>query len=125
MDSHKNFHFETEEPASGAIVYHLRGRLRGWPECFEFQESVRDNVTSGRRIVLDMEQLEHVDSTGVGILATLYTSAQNGGGELVLASLSPKVRRILDILWFLRILRHVDTVDEALALPSATPPAES
>lgn len=125
MDSRKKFHFETEEPTGGAIVFHLRGRLRGWPECFEFQESARESVTSGRRMVLDMEQLEHIDSTGVGILATLYTSAKNGGGELVLASLQPKVSRILDMLWFLRILRHVDTVDEALALPAAPPPAES
>ncbi len=123
MNSHKNFRYETEEAAGGAIVYHLHGRLRGWPECFEFQETARNSVTGGRRIVLDMEQLEHVDSTGVGILATLYTSAQNGGGELVLATLPPKVRRILDMLWFLRILKHADTVDEALAMPSEPPPA--
>ncbi len=125
MDPQKNFQYQTEEAAGGAIVYHLHGRLRGWPECFEFQETARDSVTEGRRIVLDMEKLEHVDSTGVGILATLYTSAQNGGGELVLASLSPKVRRILDMLWFLRILKHADTVDEALALPSEPPTTES
>lgn len=123
MGSHQPFQFEAEDRGAQAVVIHLHGRLRGKPECFEFQETARKSAGTGRRLVLDLGDVERVDSAGVGILATLYTSAQNGGGELVLAALRPEVHRVLDVLWFLRVLRHTGTVGEALALPSETPSA--
>jgi anti-anti-sigma factor len=105
-----------DQPAPGTAVFRMEGRLRGWPECFEFQEEVRKRVTGDdKHIVLDLREVEHVDSTGVGILASIYTSVKNARGELVLAELAPKVQKILDVLWFLRVLDHEPTVEKALA----------
>jgi anti-anti-sigma factor len=124
----KTFAYRIDEPSAGTAIFRMEGRLRGWPECFEFQEAVRQQVTGESKCtILDMEHVEHVDSTGVGILAAIYTSVQNAGGRLILACMNAKVQRILDVLWFLRILEHTDSVDEALKKLSTTacaPPTE-
>lgn len=115
MGPTKTFAYQIDQPSTGTAIFRMEGRLRGWPECFEFQEAVREHVTGDTKcIVLDMEQIEHVDSTGVGILAAIFSSVQNGNGKLVLACMNAKVQRILDVLWFLRILDHTPTVEEAL-----------
>ncbi len=116
MEEKKNFSFTMDQPAAGTAIFRLDGRLRGRPECFEFQEAVRQQVSgSSKGIILDMSGVSHVDSTGVGILAALYTSTKSGSSDLVLAGLTPKVQKILDVLWFLRILKHEETVEAALA----------
>jgi anti-anti-sigma factor len=96
-----------------AVIW-MEGRLRGRQECWDFLDAARALVAQERHVVLDMQNVEHVDSTGVGILASLYTSARNTGSHLVLACMNKRVLRILDVLWFLRILDHTPTVEEAM-----------
>jgi anti-anti-sigma factor len=116
----KTFSHRIERPQPGIVVFHMEGRLRGWPECFEFQEAVREQCGGEcKNMVLDMEHVAHVDSTGVGILAAIYTTVTNADRRLVLACMNAKVKKILEVMWFLRILEHTDTVEEAIALLGA------
>ncbi|MGD8396886.1 MAG: STAS domain-containing protein [Candidatus Eiseniibacteriota bacterium] len=127
MAPSNSFEYQLEQPDPDTLVYHLHGRLRGWPECFEFQEDLRRHFSGGaKRVVLDMGQIESIDSTGVGILTALYSTSKNAGGRLILAALTERARRILDVLWFLRALEHTETLEDAMTLLSSpAPPPES
>lgn len=46
-------------------------------------------------IVLQLERVEYIDSSGLGALERLLTTARTNGGDLKLCALQPPVRRIL------------------------------
>jgi len=49
------------------------------------------------RIVLDLGDLTHMDSTGLGTLARLYVSSRSGNCDLELMNLGKQVRQLLGI----------------------------
>jgi len=113
------FAYRIEEPEVGIAIAHLEGKLRGKPECWEFLDAARALVENKKDIILDMQQLEHLDSNGVGVLMSLYSSVSSAKRRMVLACMGPRVQKILDVLWFLRILDHATTLDEAVAKAKA------
>ena len=50
-----------------------------------------------KRLVLDLKDTEFIDSTGLSIFVRALRRMRYGGGELILRSLRPKAREILDI----------------------------
>lgn len=57
---------------------------------------VREVMERGRRlVVLDMRQVQHIDSRGVGALVEAFMVARNRGGSL---RLSGATRRVNDVL---------------------------
>lgn len=103
------------EDAPGGAVYHLKGRVYGTREGWAFQEEIHRRAQEGlRNLVLDMEWVERIDSCGIGILAAVLTSIRNGTGTLILAAIPPRIVRLLDTVWFLKIVEHCETVPAAL-----------
>ena len=67
------------------------------------------NVTgSPRRVIVDMEAVQFLDSTGLGVLVSLMKMmGQNGG--LAIAGAQPAVRRLLQITQLDKVFRlYVD-----------------
>ena len=111
-------HFEfAEEPLDGGVrVFHLHGRLSVGRPCFESQEQVCDTIKGDvRGVVIDLAGLEFLDSCGIGILAAIVASSRKAGHPVVLAAAPQPVKRLLDVIWFLKIVDHVPTVEEGVA----------
>ena len=67
------------------FVYRLRGVLGESTYSFDFLEELRRQVKDGpERIVLNLADLEYITSSGVGIVAAAYTSAQRAGKSFCL-----------------------------------------
>jgi anti-anti-sigma factor len=100
----------------GVRVFHLRGRLYNTSACFEFQEraclAIKDSAGG---VVVDLSGLSHLDSCGIGILAALVASSRKAGHAVVLAAAQPAVERLLDAIWFLKIVDHAPTVEDGVA----------
>jgi anti-anti-sigma factor len=110
------FSYECEKAGPGTFVYKIKGRLLGRRECYALQEDVHERVKAGGvRIALSLSEVDHLDSAGVGILASIYTSVQNAKGAMVLAGLSPAARKVLGLSWFLNLMDHTDTLEDGLA----------
>jgi anti-sigma B factor antagonist len=89
--------------------------LHGTPEAYAFQEEVRSRFTEGaRRIVIDLSRVDHVDSSGIGIFATLAASARNSGSRLALAALPSRVEQVMRVVRLFDLIEHAPTVEEAL-----------
>ena len=103
------------EPDSKVSVYHPRGKLNGQPDCFAWLEEVRRDIRdSGPRLVLSLRDVSRINSTGIGILASIHVSAVNAGGKLCLTGLNEKQRLMLESTWLLRVIPCAD--DEAQAI---------
>jgi anti-sigma B factor antagonist len=67
-----------------------------------------------KNIVLDMGNVNYIDSSGIGELVSAYTTTRNSGGELVLTGLQKKVRDLLSITKLITVFQVFETADAAL-----------
>ena len=99
-----------------ALVYRLRGVLGESSYSYEFLEELRRQVREGPSlIVLNLEGLDYITSSGVGVVAAAYTSAIRAKKGFALVGVKPPVQRVLDICGVFSNVDHFETEDEAAA----------
>ena len=65
-------------------------------------------------IVLQLERVGYIDSSGLGALVRLLTTARTNGGDLKLCALQPPVRRILEMTNLISLFEVFDTEADAI-----------
>ena len=89
--------FKTRE-VGGVTFVDLSGKItmgEGGPRCARKCDKL---VAEGKRkIVLNLADVNYIDSSGLGELVSSYTSVKNSGGELKLVNLTSRVRDLLVI----------------------------
>ncbi|MBP3038993.1 anti-sigma F factor antagonist [Bacillaceae bacterium Marseille-Q3522] len=58
-----------------------------------------------RHIILNLEKLTFMDSSGLGVILGRYKQIKQVHGEMVVCSLSPSVRRLFDMSGLFKIIR--------------------
>ena len=76
-----------------------------------------DNLlaSSATRIVINLEQVNYVDSAGLGALIEMQRKTKAKGGRLMLCELGPKLRQALEIARLLPIFETCPTEAAAVA----------
>ncbi len=98
-----------------AVICQMCGRLIGSPVCYEFLEDIREDIKAGYlNVVLQMESVEWVNSTGVGILASIYTSTKNQGGAVYVVSAPDRVESLLQTVQLWQFLNPCESIEAAL-----------
>ena len=94
----------------------------------DFQAEARDPLAvllgdkwPTQKVIVDMSGVTFVDSSAVGWLITWRRQFERGGGMIVLHSVQPRVRQVLDMLKVGRVVPLV--AGEAAAVSLATPPS--
>ena len=64
---------------------------------------VRPLIPNNKRIILDLSDLRHTDSTGLGALVRLYVAAKSAGSSLELTHLSQQIRNLLGLTHLLDV----------------------
>jgi len=70
----------------------------------------------GKKIVLNLANVNYIDSSGVGELVSTYTTVVKNGGQLKLLSLTKKIHELLAITKLLTVFQVFD--DESAAIAS-------
>jgi anti-sigma B factor antagonist len=97
---------EIERCSASEVTVRCHGRLvAGATDVLT--SGVRPLIASGRRIVLDLSDLKHTDSMGLGALVRLYVAAKSAGCSLELMHLSKQIRHLLGITHMLDIFTVV------------------
>jgi len=76
------------------VVVKCRGRLVSGANTLLYVE-VSQLIPGQRRIVLDLTDLTHMDSMGIGTLVRLYVSGRSAGCDLELVNLGKQIRQLL------------------------------
>ncbi len=81
------------------------------------RHTIRDLIAGGqRKIILNLGDVDYIDSSGIGELVSAYTALRNVKGELKLLQLT---RRVRDILQITRLFTVFDVQsDEQTAISS-------
>jgi len=86
----------------GATVVRCSGRLTAGLTA-KFKEQVKDLILPAKLVVLDLTDLEHMDSAGLGTIVALYVSARRANCELRLINFNKRVRELLGMTNLLSI----------------------
>ncbi len=101
---------------SRVLVYRLKGALTGSMESQAFLSQVqKDCKKEPRKVIVNMKSVEHLDSSGSGILVAAYTSVTNAGGKMCLVGLTTRAEAVLNVIRFLYIVGHTKSEEEAIA----------
>jgi anti-anti-sigma factor len=87
----------TEQSGDVAVVHAGPSRLV-YPSLSAFATLVRGEIAKGsRKIVIDLGQVEYVDSAAIGCLMDLYRQATAAGATLKLAGVQRRVETMLTL----------------------------
>jgi len=102
---------------SGVTILDIHGRLVLGPEIGHLRDAVRNLVSQGKKkVILNLQDVDYLDSSGVGELVGSFTTVRNAGGELKLLNLTEKVNDILHVTKLYTVLDIKD--DEFQAVKS-------
>ncbi len=101
----------------GVTVLDLSGRITLGEGSVTLRDAVKDVLAKGsKKILLNMGDVDYIDSSGLGELVSAYTSVKNAGGEMKLLQLTKKVHDLLQITKLYTVFDIKD--DEASAIGS-------
>jgi anti-anti-sigma factor len=92
--------------AGNAAVVRCSGKLVAGVNDLLYLE-VSQLIPAYKRIVLDLTDLIHMDSTGLGTLVRLYVSAKSAGCNLELINLGKRIRHLLGVTNLLSVFAIV------------------
>ena len=82
----------------GVTILDISGRITLGDETGMLRDTVRDLLSKGKKkIVLNLAEVNYIDSTGVGELVGSLMSVRNRGGDLKLMNLTQKVKDVVNV----------------------------
>jgi anti-anti-sigma factor len=108
-------HFRVEVNRQGsAIVLAIGGELDLSSSAALEDEIMKAVQTDATSLVIDLRQLEFVDSTGLGVLVKAHQLAADAGREFGLVRGGPQVERLLDLTGLADRLTIAETPEELI-----------
>ena len=99
------------------VVVDMSGQLTAGEPVLLLRNTLRHFMEDGsRKFVLNLGQVSHVDSSGLGELVITYTSARNRHGDVKLLNLTKISRELLQMTKLLTVFDVFD--DESKAIQS-------
>ena len=99
----------------GVSIVDCSGRITLGEGSIVLRDTVKDLLGKGqKKILLNLGDVNYIDSSGIGELVSAYTTAKNQGGELKLLKLTKKVHDLLQITKLYTVFDVKD--DEAAAV---------
>lgn len=105
----------TTREDNGITIFSLEGRVdsEGAVQLDDVLQSSLDN--NNFKLVLEMSQVQYINSAALRTLADVITRSQEHNGDLKLVALQPKVKRVLQIVGFDKFSSIYDTIESATA----------
>jgi anti-sigma B factor antagonist len=106
----------SERRLAGVTVLDLRGSIRLGQGNIDLHQALKRLVEKGDRyVVINLADVTHVDSSGLGELVAGYTTLQRSHGELKLLKLTERVHELMVITKLLTVFEVFDDEAEAIA----------
>jgi anti-sigma B factor antagonist len=101
----------------GVVVLDLSGRITLGEGSVQLREAIRGLISKGEKnILLNLGDVNYIDSSGLGELVSAFTTAKNQQAEVKLLNLTRKVHDLLQLTKLYTVFDIKD--DEASAIAS-------
>jgi len=107
--------FKTRE-VKGVTIIELDGNVMGGPDATELNDYLHKLITEDKiRVVVDLKDVNFINSSGLGMLIGGLTTLRHSGGEMKLARASKKVENLLEMTKLQKVFDLHKNVNEAVA----------
>lgn len=90
------FEIQKEETSAGYTLY-LNGQL-DLSMAPKFRSEVEPLAAEAdKTLVLNLKDLQYIDSTGLGLIISILKTRQEAGASLLIKEVPPKVQRLFDM----------------------------
>lgn len=101
-------------PVGEVQVTQCHGRIVAGPEVLHLHAHVGDSLARHEDVVLQLDQVEFIDSSGLGALVRLVQSARSRKGDLKLSGVPAPILKTLKMTHLLQQFETYDSVEEAI-----------
>jgi anti-sigma B factor antagonist len=106
----------TNREVDGTSVVTLDGRIVLGEESKSLRENLKGLIAEGnKQIVLNMDNITYIDSTGLGTLVAAQVSAKTHGASLKLCNLGRRFQELLQLTKLLTVFEVCNTEAAAVA----------
>ena len=105
------------EVVSGVLIVRLRGEL-DHHTAESLRQQMEEKILKGQvqNIILSLEHLHFMDSSGLGVILGRYKQITSRGGEMIVCSVNPLIRRLFELSGLFKIIKIRESEGEALQL---------
>ncbi|MFP4321619.1 MAG: STAS domain-containing protein [Anaerolineales bacterium] len=105
----------TERHENGITIFDIDGRVDS-EGAVDLDLALQTAVSEEKyKLVLNMQNVRYINSSGLRTLADILTQSKENDGDLKLAALDPKVKRVLEIVGFDNFFAIHASTEEAIA----------
>ncbi len=99
----------------GIVILEPKGKIMGGPDASLLSDKLYEYIKqSKKKVVIDLAKVDWMNSTGLGILISGYTTLRNNEGTLKLANVTEKIQSLLTITKLITVFESYDSVDDAI-----------
>ena len=96
-------------------IIELSGKITIGSGDVKLRELINAAINDGQKnIILNLQGVSAIDSSGIGEMVACYTTVTNRGGQLSLMKLSPKINDILQVTQLITVFDIFDNEEEAI-----------
>ncbi len=104
------------EPNGDVMVLVLSGKILGGKDQEEFSTEIKTLINEGHvDVLLNMEKVEYISSTGLGILIAGYTSLKKSGGQMKICAVRERVENLLNVTHLKLLFETFESPAKAIA----------
>jgi anti-sigma B factor antagonist len=97
------------------VIFDLSGRITIGEGTLILRDQIKRLLDAGdRKFLLNLADVDYIDSSGLGELVTLFTAVRNHDGQLKLLNLTRRVQDLLQITKLLTVFEVFNSETEAL-----------
>lgn len=106
---------DVEKKEGNIAIFRPRGYLE-YDSSYRFRNMIEKFVTEGfTNIVINLAELDFIDSLGTGVLITGFGKCKENEGNLVLAAPNEKMQYVIKVMHLHNVFAVYDSEEEALA----------
>ncbi|UCC43116.1 MAG: STAS domain-containing protein [Candidatus Zixiibacteriota bacterium] len=100
----------------GIVILEPKGKIMGGPDATLLHDKLYEYIDQGKKkVVVDLSKVDWMNSTGLGILISGYTTLRNNEGILKLANVTDKIQSLLTITKLVSVFEAFDSIEDAVA----------
>src|SRR5262245_9648799 len=102
---------------SGKVsIIALKGKITIGSGDIQLRDTVTQLLDQGKtNLLVDLNEVTSIDSSGIGELVGCYTTVTNKGGKLKLLHLPPKIQDVLTVTQLITVFDVYESENEAVA----------
>ncbi|HHE56018.1 MAG TPA: anti-sigma factor antagonist [Caldithrix abyssi] len=99
---------------NGIVVLKLAGKIMGGPEAGQVNDKIHELIATGKqKLIIDMSDLELMNSSGLGIFISAVNTLKNSNGQLVMIHVPDRIIQLFKMTRLISVFNIADDLDQA------------